>query len=334
MKLIIQIPCYNEAETLPGTLAELPDAIPGVDEIKILIIDDGSTDRTRAVARENGVDYIVTHNVNKGLAKAFQSGISACLELGADIIVNTDADNQYPGRFIPDLIKPVLHNQADMVVGDRQVEDIEHFSPVKKFLQKAGSSVVRRVSGTQVPDAPSGFRAFSRHTAARFNIFSQYTYTLETLIQAGNQNLTITSIPIQTNSKTRESRLIRSIPQYIIRSAMTIIRIYMLYQPMRTFFFLSMPFFAVGAALWLRYAFILLVFNPQTSTNVQSIVVGAVLLIIGFVIFLIGIVGDLISVNRRINEEILYHLRLRQDSQVITRQQSVTQAEIIEIPKS
>lgn len=309
MKLIIQIPCYNEAETLPITLAELPRSIEGIDVIEILIIDDGSHDQTSQIAHEHGVHHIVRHKVNRGLAAAFQTGINACLQLGADIIVNTDADNQYPGRFIPQLVAPILNQQADMVIGDRQTHKIAHFSRTKKFLQRMGSLVVRYVSQTDVPDAPSGFRAISREAALRFNIFTRYTYTLETIIQAGNRNLAITHVPIETNPKLRESRLIRSIPSYILRSAMTIIRLFILYKPLRTFIYLSIPFFIVGGGLWMRFFVILLMGESERGAYVQSIIVGAACLIIGFIITLFGILGDLIAINRRLHEETLYHIK-------------------------
>ncbi|GAB4334999.1 MAG: glycosyltransferase family 2 protein [Phototrophicales bacterium] len=309
MKLIIQIPCLNEEHTLPLTLAELPRDIEGIDTIEYLIIDDGSTDNTIAVAREHGVQHIVRHTVNKGLAAAFQSGLNACLQLGADIIVNTDADNQYPGQYIADLVKPILEKRADIVIADRQTDTIEHFSPIKKRLQKLDSAVVRGVSKTDVPDAPSGFRAWSREAALRINVITGYTYTLETIIQAGNKNLTIVSIPVHTNPKLRESRLIRSIPQYVIRSALTIMRLFMLYQPLKTFTYLSIPFFAGGIFLWIRYVVLALTTDLTRGAHVQSVVVGAALLIIGFIVFLIGLLGDLIAINRRLHEETLYYVK-------------------------
>lgn len=309
MKLIIQIPCYNEAETLPQTLAELPTEIAGIDVLEWLIIDDGSADATAAVAREHGVHHIVRHKVNKGLATAFQTGIRACMERGADIIVNTDADNQYPGRFIPALVQPILDQKADLVIGDRQTDQIEHFSPIKKRLQSWGSSVVRIVSQTDVPDAPSGFRAMTRDTALRFNIVTRYTYTLETIIQAGNLNLTIVSVPVQTNAKTRESRLIKSIPQYVARSAMTILRLFMLYKPLQTFLYLSLPFWIIGVGFWLRYFVLFITDNVQRGSNIQSVVVGAVAIILAFILVVFGFIGDLIAVNRRLHEESLYYIK-------------------------
>lgn len=312
MKLIIQIPCYNEEENLPITLAGLPKQINGIDEIEILIINDGSTDDTVSVANQNGVHHIVHHKVNKGLAAAFQFGLNACLHYGADIIVNTDADNQYPGHFIPDLIQPILEHNADMVIGNRQTDKIPHFSPLKKLLQRWGSAIVRYVSETEVPDAPSGFRALSRETALRINIATSYTYTLETIIQAGNNNLTISHIPIKTNPQLRESRLIRSIPQYIWRSGITILHLFMLYKPLRSFSYLSLPFFTTGTILWLRYLYIYIFNQPERGANIQSVVVGAAAIILAFVIFLFGLIGELIAVNRRLHEKTLYYLKRQQ----------------------
>ncbi len=317
MKLIIQIPCLNEQDTLPDTLADLPTHIAGIDEIEWLIINDGSTDDTVRVAQEHGVLHVVHHNGNKGLAAAFQSGVNASLQLGADIIVNTDADNQYPGHYIPDLVHPILDGVADMVIGDRQTGNIEHFSRSKKFLQWFGSSVVRGVSGTDVPDAPSGFRAFSRETALRLNIVTHYTYTLETIIQAGHKNITITHVPITTNPKNRESRLFKSIGQYVRRSATTILRLFLLYRPLRTFTYIALPFLMLGFGLWVRFGILLLIGESGRGANVQSIIVGAALLIIGFVVFLIGLLGDIIAINRRLHEETLYYLKrmaFKQDS--------------------
>ena len=312
MKLIIQIPCYNEEENLHITLNDLPTEIEGVDEIEILIIDDGSVDNTAEVARAHGVHHIVKHPSNQGLATAFQSGLTACIQLGADIIVNTDADNQYPGQYIPELVKPIVDNQADLVIGDRQTHAIAHFSPVKRLLQQWGSAVVRFISGTHVPDAPSGFRAMSRKTALRFHIFTRYTYTLETIIQASNYNLKIMSVPIQTNPKLRESRLMKSTTSYVLRSASTILQLFLLYQPLRTFSYISVPFFVVGGFFWLRYLVILLLNDPARGSNIQSITVGGVLITIGVLTLLIGLVGKVIAFNRRLQEEILYHLKQNQ----------------------
>ena len=309
MKLIVQIPCFNEEETLPLTLADIPRQIPGVDTVEILVIDDGSTDRTVGVARQLGVHHIVRHTGNKGLAMAFQTGLDACLELGADIIVHTDADNQYPGRRIPDLVAPILTGTADMVIGDRQTDKIEHFSFTKRLLQRLGSAVVRYVSGTDVPDAPSGFRALSREAALRINVLTGYTYTLETIIQAGKKNLIVAHIPIETNPKLRESRLIRSKWQYVMRSTATILKLFALYEPLRTFTYLSLPFLLGGSGLWLRYLVLLLLGETGRGAHVQSVVVGSAAWIVGFLIFLIGLLADIVATNRRLHEETLYYLK-------------------------
>ena len=243
MKLIIQIPCLNEAKTLGIALAELPRSVPGIDKVEILIVDDGSTDDTVAVARAAGVDHIVRHPANFGLARAFMTGLDASLKLGADIIVNTDADNQYCAADIPALVAPILEGRAEYVIGTRPIARIEHFSPVKKFLQKLGSYVVRRISGTQVEDAPSGFRALSRDAAMRMNVFNRYTYTLETIIQAGYKNIPILCVPVRVNADLRPSRLVKSVPRYIQRSIFTMIRIFVVYRPFKFFFSIGTVFF-------------------------------------------------------------------------------------------
>lgn len=309
MKLIIQIPCLNEERTLPETLADLPRRIDGIDEIEWMIIDDGSTDRTAQVAREHGVHHIVRHSTNKGLAAAFQTGLNAALRRGADIIVNTDADNQYPGAAIPELVRPIVENGVDMVIGDRQTSTIEHFSPTKKLLQRIGSRVVQHVSNTDVPDAPSGFRAFSREAALRLNIITDYTYTLETIIQAGHKNLTVLHVPVTTNAKTRESRLIKSNWRYVLRSAATIMRLFLLYMPLRTFAYLALPFLLVGGGLWVRYFVLWLAGETARGSHIQSVTVGGALLLLGFFVFVIGLVGDLIAINRRLHEETLYYVK-------------------------
>lgn len=309
MKLIIQIPCLNEEATLPLTLAELPRQIDGIDVVEWLVIDDGSTDNTVCVARDRGVDHVVSHTVNKGLAAAFQTGVNASLQLGADIIVNTDADNQYPAQYIPKLVEPIVRHQADIVIGDRQTSTIEHFSAMKKALQSVGTSAVRYVSGTEVRDAPSGFRAFSREAAMRMNVLTRYTYTLETIVQAGNKNLTIRHIPIKTNPELRRSRLVRSIPRYVFSSGLTIVHLFALYQPLRTFTYLSLPFLLIGGGLLLRFIVLLLMGEVTRGAHIQSVAVGSALLVIGFLVFLIGLVGDLIATNRRLQEETLYYLK-------------------------
>jgi glycosyltransferase involved in cell wall biosynthesis len=324
MKLLIQIPCYNEANTLPQTLADIPRHIAGVDTVEIIIIDDGSTDNTLDIARAHGVHHIVRHIGNKGLAKAFQTGLDVCLKLGADIIVNTDGDNQYPGQQIPELIQPILLGQADMVIGDRQIHSIDHFSPTKKLLQAAGSLAVRLVSSTDVPDAPSGFRAFSREGALRLNVLTQYTYTLETIVQAGKKNLTIAYVPIKTGDKTRESRLIGSTWGYVRRSGATILRLYVLYEPLRTFFYVSLPFIIIGLMTIIRFLYLSANDQSGIGRHVQSLVIGGTLLTVGFLIFLFGILADLVALNRRLLEENLYQMKLLTSKSSPTNLETVT----------
>lgn len=307
MKLIIQIPCYNEENTLPLVLASIPRSIPGVDQIETVIIDDGSIDRTVQVAQDLGVNHIVSHVGNKGLATAFQTGLDACLRLGADIIVNTDGDNQYPQQEIPRLIQPILEGKADVVVGDRQTARISHFSWQKKFLQRVGSWVVRVASGTKVPDAPSGFRAYSRAAALRLKVHSKYTYTLETLIQAGMQQTAITHIPIEVNEKLRESRLISGVWDYVKQSAATIVRTYAMYEPLKVFMYLGMLISLIGAAGVIRFLYYF--FTAESSGHVQSLVISAVFLIVGFQVMLIGLLADLIAANRRLLEDTLYRVK-------------------------
>ncbi len=307
MKLIIQIPCLNEEETLPVTLADLPKSIPGVDVIETLVIDDGSTDRTVEVAREHGVNHIVRLTNRKGLAEAFMTGIDACLKLGADIIVNTDGDNQYQGKYIPDLIRPILEGRADVVIGDRQVEKISHFSPLKKKLQKLGSWVVRQVSGTDIPDATSGFRAYSREAALRLNVISRFTYTVETIIQAGKNNIAIEHVPVETNEKLRESRLFRSIPAYLKRSIGTIFRIYTMYEPLKVFSYVGGVVFSMGMLLSLRFLYFY--FTGNGGGHIQSLILSAVLMLLGFQIIVMGFVADLIAGHRRLTEDTLYRVK-------------------------
>ncbi|MEZ4645185.1 MAG: glycosyltransferase family 2 protein, partial [Chloroflexota bacterium] len=273
MKLIIQIPCYNEADTLPETLADLPQAIPGIDCIETLIVDDGSRDDTVAVAQACGVTHIVRHPQNLGLAKAFQTGLDASLQRGADIIVNTDADNQYPGHYIADLVTPIVRGTADIVIANRQVTNIEHFSPLKKLLQLLGSWTVRTVSGTNVPDAPSGFRAYSQEAALRLTILTRFSYTLETIIQAGKLGLTLHSVPIITNETKRPSRLQRNMWHFIKAQGGTIVRLYAFYEPLRTFTYLALPFLLVGLGTWLRFLLIYLSEGGYTGL-LQSLTIG------------------------------------------------------------
>jgi len=307
MKLIIQIPCYNESETLPQTIDDLPKTVPGFDEIEYLVIDDGSTDRTAQIAKSLGVHHIVRMPRNRGLAAAFEKGLQTAVQLGADVIVNTDGDNQYPGGYITDLVRPILDGEADMVIGDRQVETVPHFSRIKVFLQKLGSRIVRWSSGTDVPDATSGFRAFSRDAALRLVIFSNYTYTLETIIQAGKLGLSVTSIPIETNPKLRESRLIRSIPVYLVRSSVTILRIFLMYEALRTFLTLGSLPFAAGWILVFRFLYFFAI--GEGRGHIQSLILAAILILVGFLIFLLGLLGDLIARNRRLMEEMVFRVR-------------------------
>ncbi|WP_421656394.1 glycosyltransferase family 2 protein [Leptothermofonsia sp. ETS-13] len=307
-KLIIQIPCFNEEATLGLTLAELPRQVAGVDRVEWLIINDGSTDRTVEVARSHGVDHIVSFDHNQGLARAFMAGLEASLKAGADIIVNTDADNQYCAADIPALIEPIVLGRAEIVIGARPIRRIKHFSPIKKFLQEFGSWVVRMVSNTDIPDAPSGFRALSRNAALQINVFNSYTYTLEMIIQAGQKGMVITSIPIRTNGYLRPSRLVKSIPAYIRRSILTILRIFMTYKPLKFFFLLGSIPFTLGTLLGVRWL-VLFFIEGTLRARVPSLVLAAILILIGFQLWIFGLVADLMSVNRRILEDIQLRLR-------------------------
>ena len=302
LKLIIQIPCLNEEKSLPVVLAELPREVAGVDTVEWLIIDDGSTDRTVEVAREYGVDHVVSHVKNSGLAKAFMTGIQAALDAGADIIVNTDADNQYQSSYIPDLIQPILENKAEMVIGARPIKEIEGFSPMKKWLQRLGSWTVRMASNTDIPDAPSGFRAFSRNAAKQLNVFSGYTYTLETIIQAGKKGIAISWVPVKTNGALRPSRLLRSIPSYIYHSIITIIRIFIVYRPFRFFASIGLFLLTLGAILLIRFLFHY--FMGGSSGYIQSLIIASILIGMGFQTILIAVIADLISVNRKLLEKL------------------------------
>ena len=309
MKLIIQIPCFNEAKTLPLTLAELPQHISGIDYIETLVIDDGSTDETVAVAQSWGVTHIVRHSNNQGLAKAFQTGLNSCLRFGADVIVNTDADNQYPGRYIPDLVAPIVLDEADMVLGNRQVSQIEHFSPLKRWLQGLGSWTVRTVSGTDVPDAASGFRAYSRDMALHLNILTRYSYTLETIIQAGKMGQRVMSVPVMTNRPLRPSRLQRNMWHFIKAQAGTIMRLYAFYEPLRTFSYIALPFLLVGSGAILRFVYIALVGLSDIGRYIQSITIGTGLLVVGVIILVFGIQADISSKHRQLTQEMLYRLK-------------------------
>lgn len=309
-RLIIQIPCLNEAETLGIALAALPREVAGFDKVEWLIIDDGSTDNTVEVARQNGVDHIVQHPQNRGLAYAFMTGMNACLELGADVIVNTDADNQYCADDIPLLTAPVLAGKAEMVIGERPISEIEHFSFTKKILQKLGSWVVRKSSRTSISDAPSGFRAISRDAAQRFIVFNEYTYTLETIIQAGQKNMPVASVPIRVNEDLRPSRLVKSISSYVRRSILTILRIFVLYRPARFFGFIAFVVFSLGFAIGLRFLYFFM--QGDGDGHVQSLLLAAVLLGAGFQTALAAVLADSIWANRRLLEDVRYlQLKLR-----------------------
>jgi glycosyltransferase involved in cell wall biosynthesis len=307
LKLIIQIPCFNEAGTLAIALSELPRKVPGFDVVEWLVIDDGSTDETALIARKNGVDHIIRHTRNQGLARGFMTGMDACLELGADVIVNTDADNQYNAADIPALTAPILEGRADIVVGARPVATIQHFTPAKKILQKLGSWVVRVASKTDIPDAPSGFRAISRAAAQRLMVFNDYTYTLETIIQAGQKNMAIISVPIQVNEDLRPSRLVKSIPSYIKRSIGTIIRIFVIYRPFRFFGTIGAVLFSGGFLIGLRFLYYYV--QGKGDGHVQSLILASVLLGMGFQSFLIAFVADLQAANRKLLEDVRFNLK-------------------------
>jgi len=302
VKLIIQIPCFNEAGTLAIALADLPRQVDGFDSVEWLIIDDGSQDDTVNVAKENGVDHVVQHTKNLGLARGFKSGIDACLALGADVIVNTDADNQYNAKDIPKLTKPILDGKADIVVGERPISAIEHFSPVKKMLQKLGSWVVRVASNTNIPDAPSGFRAMSKQCASQLNVFNEYTYTLETIIQAGQKGMAIISVPIGVNEDLRPSRLVKSISSYIKKSIVTIVRIFVVYKPFRFFMTIGVFLFFIGVVIGLRFMYFY--FHGQGDGHIQSVILAGIFIGMGFQTTLIAFIADLLSVNRKLLEEI------------------------------
>jgi glycosyltransferase involved in cell wall biosynthesis len=318
MKLVIQIPCYNEEQTLPLTLADLPRGLPGIDAIELLVVDDGSSDRTAEVAQALGVEHVVRLRRNQGLAAAFLAGLEAALAHGADVIVNTDADNQYRGQDVERLVAPILRGEADVVVGDRGVGTLAHFSPVKRHLQRLGSWVVQRAAGVHIPDATSGFRALSREAALRTLVLSEYSYTLETLIQAGARQMAVAYVPVGTNPRTRPSRLMRSLPHYLLQSGLTILRTYTLYRALRVFLLLGGSMILAGLLLGLRFLYFY-VLGGGAAGHIQSLILAAILLIIGFQVCLIGLMADLIGFNRKILEEVLYRLRrseLDEDSEV------------------
>lgn len=314
MKLIIQIPCLNESATLAIALAELPREVIGFDEVEWLVIDDGSTDETAEVARANGVHHVVRHPVNRGLAEAFMTGIDACLRLGADVIINTDADNQYNGADIPKLTAPILAGEAEIVIGARPISETEHFSWIKKKLQHLGSWAVRVASRTDVADAPSGFRAISRQAAMRLNVFNAYTYTLETIIQAGRSNMRVVSVPVRTNADLRPSRLVKSISSYVKRSLGTILRVFIIYRPLAFFAWLAGAFLAAGLIAGLRFVYFY--FAGSGEGHVQSVIFSALCIICGLLLGMMGLIGELIATNRKLLERIdvrLQRLDHRQD---------------------
>jgi glycosyltransferase involved in cell wall biosynthesis len=313
MKLIVQIPCHNEEETLPQTVADIPRQIQGIETVEVLVVDDGSTDRTVEVAREIGVDHIVINKRKQGLAASFRNGLDTCLKLGADIIVNTDGDNQYAGWDIPKLIAPLLSGQADIVIGDRQTDRIEHFSKSKKLLQKLGSGLVRSLSGTDVPDAVSGFRAYSRDAALQINIVSSFSYTIETVIQAGTKQLAVASVPVETNPKTRESRLFSSVPRFIERQVNTIVRMYSMYKPLRVFFYLGTILMVLGLIPIVRFLYFYV--TGDGGGHIQSLILGGTLTILGFITYLIALLADLVGFNRKLLELTLEKVRRLELSQ-------------------
>ena len=301
MKLIVQIPCYNEEATLAQTVADIPRQVEGIDNVEILVIDDGSTDRTLEIARAAGVDHVIRNSANQGLARAFREGLDASLKLGADIIVNTDGDNQYAGRDIPKLVRPILDGRADLVIGDRQTASIPHFSPLKKFFQWLGSNIVRRLSGgLDVPDAVSGFRAITRDAAFSINIVSSFSYTIEMLIQAGKKRLAVTSVPIHTNEVTRESRLFTGVPSFILKSGTTVLRMFTMYKPLQVFSIIGLLLMLIGLVPVVR--FLVFYFSGEGAGHIQSLIIGGAFIVIGFITFVIALRADRINFNRRLLE--------------------------------
>jgi glycosyltransferase involved in cell wall biosynthesis len=308
MKLIVQVPCLNEEETLPLVLSTIPKKIAGIDEIIVLIIDDGSTDKTIEIAKKHGVKHFVIHPRNKGLARSFHDGLMKALSMGADIIVNTDGDNQYPQEKIGDLVRPIIDGEADMVIADRQVQSIEHFSKGKKVMQAFGTRILNAAAGTKVPDAPSGFRAYSREAALQLNVVTKFSYAMETLIQAGNKHLAIASVPINTNPKTRESRLFKSSWEHVYKSGLAISRAFIMYRPYVIFNTLGVAMLAAGLVPFLRYLYFFL-FDKTPGDHLQSLIFGSVLLITSFIAFTLGIIADLTRINRALNEEMLEQIK-------------------------
>lgn len=310
MKLIIQIPCYNEENTLGITLDSLPRKLKGIDKLEWLVIDDGSTDKTLEVAEKFKTDHIISFKNNRGLAKAFMAGLEHSVKAGADIIVNIDADNQYSAENIPDLIQPIIDNKCDIVIGARPIEDIEHFSKYKKIFQRIGSWVVRMASNTDIPDAPSGFRAISREAALRLNVFNEYTYTLEMVIQAGLKGIPMMSVPVKTNPPLRSSRLIKNLYDYVIKSAMTIILIFMTYRPLKFFFLTGLVPFLLGLIFSIRW--LLLYFGGPQASSIPSLIFSSVMIIIGFQLWMFGLIAELMAVNRKLSEEQQYRIRTQE----------------------
>ncbi len=309
MNLIIQIPCYNEAETLRETICDFPQSIPGISNIGILVVDDGSADGTAEVALSCGADYVVRNRRNQGLARAFMTGLNTAIALGADIIVNTDGDHQYPGQYIPQLIAPILAGEADIVIGDRQPATNIHFSPFKRLLETLGSWVIRNLSQTDAPDAASGFRAYSRRAALRMHVYSDYSYTLESLIQAGRERVALAHLPIQTNQALRPSRLHKGLFHFILQQSGTIVRSYVLYQPLKSFTLLGLPFLLAGALLIARFLLYYLIGDSGIARYIQSVSIGGTLAIFGLLLIFMGLLGDAVRANRKMMEEILTYLR-------------------------
>ena len=308
VRLVVQVPCLNEEDTLPLVLSTIPKEIPGIDEIIVLIIDDGSTDRTVEVAQEHGVTHFVRHARNRGLGRSFHDGVQRALELGADIVVNTDGDNQYPQERITDLVQPIIEGRADIVIADRQVHLVEHFSGPKKWLQKFGSTIVNKAAGTDLPDAASGFRAYSRDSLMLLNTITRFSYCMETIIQAGNKKLAITSIPVTTNAKTRESRLFKSTYQHVLKSAGAIIRAYIMYKPYVIFSAFAALFGVLGLVPFVRYA-VIVATESNHGSHIQSLLAGTVLLLASFLSVIVGITGDLLRTNRALIEDTLEHTK-------------------------